>query len=580
MVLQPSRFPPYRGVVHLALIVAAAGCITERDKRKLDLGVSPMAGPLADSAAYRDTIGAYTYYDGLRPMRVRGYGLVVGLGKNGSRDCPRDIYDALVQTLYKRYRFSSSTVGVAGITPEQMIDDLDTAVVAVQGDIPPGAVKGSRFDVAVVALPGTQTKSLAGGRLFGLDLEMFRATSETTSIPGQRLAWAEGPVFQNPFSGGEAATEGSPLEGVVIGGGTVLQDRRIRLVLLEPSYQRARQVQDRINAHFPGPQKTADAISPSFVQLRVPEEFHGDTAHFLSLVRALYLPNDPRFQATRAQALAEEVVAPSSPHALIALAWEGLGRAALPELDKLYAHPKDHVSFHAAAAGIRLDDPLAADAMAVHAADPQCAFRFQAIRALGWARSIAGAGNALQRLLDDADPRAQTEAYEALAERGDVAIRSIDVGEDNFVLDLVPAERSNLIYVKRADRRRIALFGKDIQCTPPVLYRSPDGSLTVTAQESDTQLTLIRVVVSAGAVSPPIEAPFDVPALIRLLGSEAGVDGDDKAVGLGLDYAAVVRALYHLCQDGSINAKLVFEQPNAAELFGPPRQEERPESDL
>jgi hypothetical protein len=561
-------------------LLTAAGCVSEQGRKKLDLGVSPMAGPLADSAGYRDTIGAYTYYEGLRPMRVRGYGLVVGLGLNGSRDCPRNIYDQLVQSLYKRYAFSTPTVGVESVTPERMIDDLDTAVVMVQGDIPPGASKGTRFDVAVMALPGTQTKSLEGGRLFGMDLEMFRTVSETSSIPGQRLAWAEGPVFQNPFSGGDAATQGSALDGVVIGGGVALQDRRVRLVLIEPSYQRARQVQDRINAHFPGPQKTAEALSPSYVQIRIPEEFRDDAAHFLALVRALYLSADPQFQSIRAKALADEFGRPQAPFALISLALEGLGRAALPELDRLYASPKDHVGFFAAAAGLRLDDNLAADAMAAHAGDPKCEFRFHAIRALGEARTIAGTAMSLRGLLHDEDPRVQAAAYEALLARGDTSIDSRPVGEDNFSLDFVPTERSSFIYVKRTGARRIALFGRNPRLTPPLLYRAPDGSVTITAQNGDTALTLLRVAVPSGAVSPPITAPLDVASLIRLLGSTAGVDADGNATGLGLGYGSIARALYHLCEDGAASAKLILEQPNAAELFGPARDQERPESEL
>ena len=51
-------------------------------------------------------------------------------------------------------------------------------------------------------------------------------------------------------------------------------------------------------------------------------------------------------------------------------------------------------------------------------------------------------------------------------------------------------------------------------------------------------------------------------------------------MGLGLDYGAVVRALYYLCQDHAINAKFILEQPNAAELFGPARPAGRPESEL
>ena len=49
---------------------------------------------------------------------------------------------------------------------------------------------------------------------------------------------------------------------------------------------------------------------------------------------------------------------------------------------------------------------------------------------------------------------------------------------------------------------------------------------------------------------------------------------------LGLDYGAVVRALYFLCRDGCINEKFMLEQPNPAEMFGPARPQGRPESEL
>src|SRR3972149_6195278 len=94
------------------LLCSIGGCsefLWGRDKKgKVDLGVAAREGPLAKSAAYRDTIGARTYYEGMRPMRVRGYGLVVGLGKNGSRDCPRPIYGRIVPSLYKHHRFFST----------------------------------------------------------------------------------------------------------------------------------------------------------------------------------------------------------------------------------------------------------------------------------------------------------------------------------------------------------------------------------------------------------------------------------------------------------------------------------------
>jgi flagellar basal body P-ring protein FlgI len=557
------------------------GCVWEHEnKQRLDVGVAAIPHALANSAAYRDTIGAITYYEGLGPMRVRGYGLVVGLGKNGSADCPRPVYERLVQTLYKHHCFSSSVVGVKEITPEQLIADLDTAVVIVQGEIPPAAVDGTPFDVHVMALPGTQTKSLRGGRLYTTELEVFRPLPSGVSITGQVMATASGPIFLNPFADGDSATKANPLEGTIGGGGVATKARRIRLVLTEPSYRSAQKIQDRINARFPGPSKTADAISPSFVQLHMPPEFHDDTGHFLSLVRSLYLTRDPQFETGRARALAEELAHSAAPHAQIAWCLEGLGRAAVPALAELYTHPKDDVSFHAAVAGLRLQEHIACDAMTMHAENPRSAFRFQAIRALAEAKGMAPAGIALRKLLNDDDPRVQIAAYEALVQRGDATIGSRRVAKDNFTLDYVPSSRSNFIYVKRAGERRIALFGDGLRCSPPVLYRAPDGSVTINANVGEEELIVLRAFTATRAMSPPIPAPFELRGLIALLGGDAAVDARGEAVGLGLDYGAVVRALYHLCQSQAVNARFILEQPNAAELFGPAKPEGRLESEL
>lgn len=558
-----------------------AGCAADGESdKKIPLGVDPSMGAFANSAAYRDTIGAYATFEGLTPMRVRGYGLVVGLGKSGSRDCPPNVYKRLVQHLHKRHRFSSTLIGVRTVSPEALIGRLDTAVVLVQAEIPPAAVRGERFDVTVSVLPGTQTKSLRGGRLFATDLEMYRQVSAAAILTGQTLAHAAGPVFLNPFSDEDSATQTNPLQGLVIGGGVATVDRRVRLVLTEPSYRRVRQIQDRINAHFPAARKVADAVSPSFVRLTIPEEYHTHTGHFLALARSLYLSRDPARSAMNARALAAELTDPTAPHAQIALALEGLGQAALSVIDPLYAHQSESVSFHACVAGLRLGDHIASDTMALHAGDPTCPHRFQAIRALAEAEGMAGAAMSLRRLLHDEDPRIQVAAYEGLVERGDPTIDSTLLGGDNFRLDRIVTERSNLVYVKRGASRRIALFGKDLRCSPPVLYRSSDGGVTINANPGDEHLTLLRMVVASGSMSPPVPVPFELPALIELMGREAEIGHDGEILGLGVDYGGVVRALYHLCRDQSVNAKFVLEQPNVADLFGPPRPTGRPESDL
>lgn len=568
-----------RGCLLIGLLIAT-GCVwVEENPGDIDLGVSPKLGTFANSAAYKDTIGAYTYYEGLRSMRVRGYGLVVGLGKNGSRNCPRNVFDHLVETLYKKHPSAMRIVGEQVVSPEKLIRDIDTAVVMVQGDIPAAAVEGTRFDVAVLAIPGTQTVSLRGGTLYSTDLRVFTTVATGVSLTGQVLATASGPTFQNPFSENQAATRSTKLEATLLGGGRAIKDRRIRLVMLEPSYQRARQIQNRINSHFPGTTRTASAMSPSYVQLHIPEEFVDDTAHFLGLVRALYLSSDPRTNALRARTLAKEWQKADAPHGQIALAFEGMGRAALPVLEDLYPHHDHDVSFHAAAAGLRLGDHVASDTMIAHAQDQTCPLRHRAIRALGRTRGMGGATMTLRNLLHDSDPRIRVEAYESLLRRDDSSIRSQAVGVNQFMLDMVSTDEKGFVYATRHGSQRIALFGRNLTLRPPLFYRSSNGSLTLTARENDDHIIALRVVVGTGSTSPPIKAPFALKDLIPLLGNDAEVDIDGKVLGLGLDFTTVVNAIYHLARDGALAEPFILQQPENEGLVRPRKIPQRPESE-
>jgi hypothetical protein len=569
-----------RSVLLTAGLSVLCGCpfIWEtQDHTKLELGVDPQISALAKSFAYRDTVGAYTYYAAMNALPVRGYGLVVGLGKNGSKTCPRPIYERLVQDLTKRHDFSGPVVGVTSITPERIIQDEDTAVVLVEGEVPAASLKGGRFDVSVRVVPGTETRSLRGGRLFSTDLRLFHAAGPGAVISGKVIARAAGPLFSNPFSDDESATRSNPLEALVVRGGAATEDRHVTLVLGDASYSRAKQIQDRINAQFPGDRKAADAISPSFIYINVPEEYRDEPSHFLALVRSLFLSRDPTFEATRARQLSEEILHADAPHANIALCFESLGRTALPELNRLYAHERDYVSFYVAAAGLRLGDHVAADAMALHAGNPASPYRLRAITALGRAPSFASARMTLRTLLEDEDARIRVAAYEELARMGDVAVDSVELAEDNFHLDRVSSKRPPFIYVKRSGERRIALFGGPIEAAPPLFYRAPEGSFLMDGRVGQDHLTLLRVTPN-GEMSPQVRAEPDIYRLIELMGSEAGMNGDE-VTGLGLDYGAIVRALYHLCADGAIEAEFVLEQPLTESVLTSARAVGRRESE-
>jgi len=529
--------------------------------------------------AIEGTIASVAYVRGLRKMRVRGYGLVVGLGRNGSRDCPPQIRRYLVQEVAKRYRLG--TVGSdTDVTPEKLIADLDTAVVLITGAIPAAAQRGARFDVQVQALARSQTRSLAGGRLYTCQLKLASSTGAEKLAEERTLAIARGPVFVNPFAEeAEGSPNGQRHRGLVLGGGVLKEPRRLQLVLLSPSYQMAARVRNRINERFGDNPKIADAISPSLINLRIPPQWVGREKHFLTLVMHLCLYDDAGAIEKRAAELAEEIFQPASAGADISLVWEGIGRTVLPVIRPLYAHRNRRASFYAARAGYRLGDEMAPAVLARHARDPGSSYRLEAIEVLGELRR-GSAANVLEGLLADEDQRVRLAAYEALARLGSSKVESSQVGEDNYVLDWVDCEGGGMIWARRSKQQRIAVFGGAMWCLPPVFYTAADGALTISAEPGAGQLTLVRRTPFAGLVSEPIRASLSVKKLIQMLGSDAGLNDDGRVNGLGLSYAQVLEALSHLCRNGAIPAVFMLEQPSVADALGPVEPMGRPESEF
>ncbi|MCK4659076.1 MAG: flagellar basal body P-ring protein FlgI [Phycisphaerae bacterium] len=564
----------WAGVVVLGMMHLACD-----NKKKGEL-VPGTANPLIHSKAFQDTISEVAWVEGLRRMRVRGYGLVAGLGTRGSKECPPKVRRHLLQEMYKMDRFAKGGRDALPITPEQILGDRDTAVVIVEGEIPAAVPSGTRFDLTVRALPGTQTTSLEGGRLYTCNLRIQRDTS-AGSITGQILATAAGPVFINPWSQSpSAATKADPRLGTILGGGTLNKDRRIRLVLEHPSYRRAVAVARCINTRFPAHKKVADGQSPAHIKLHIPSHYAKKPKHFLELVRHLYLPTPPGFLDRRAAELAQEIISPDAPHRDIALAFEGIGRTTLALLQKLYADPHDHASFHAAVAGLQLEDPVAVGPIIAHARDLRSPYRLAAVKALAQAKDMYRTTAALRSLLDDPDPRVRVLAYEGLYTRGDKTVVSTILGKDNFVFDVVHSSAGNLVYAKRTHERRIALFGDGITCLPPLFFCDEEGLITVTADEDARQLTLLRKTPFSNRVSPPISVSLGVEDLVPMLGDDPVVKEGKLVRGLGVSYSLVVKVLADLCRTNAINADFMLEQASVPEIFGPLPKTGRGESDM
>ncbi|MFQ5424213.1 MAG: flagellar basal body P-ring protein FlgI [Phycisphaerae bacterium] len=570
-------------------IVAGTGCFEPEEWHRWwsqlgDRGSQPTADPRPEpkSAALRGTISPLVTVSGLRLNRVRGYGLVANLVDTGGSDGPEIVRKHLAKEMRRR-----QPLGAAAIPADEILEDRDTSIVEVTGLIPAIAERGTRFDLAIRAM-GEQTRSLAGGHLFLCDLVRFSETPRGI-ISGKTMATAMGPVFISPFGHDrKAATKMDPRVGVVLGGGTVKEPRKLRLILNTPSYGIARQIQRRLNDRYGTLTPVADAISGSLIDIHVPPKYKRHKEGFLDLILHTTLRSDRTFLEARARALAKEITHPDAAYDAIALAWEALDeQVTLPVVRSFYTHPAPAVSYYAGRTGMHLGDVPGMEVVARHARDSASVFRLQAIEELGWAAyKMFGAGEHLSKLVDDPDVRARIGAYRALRDHDHHTIQSTVLDQDNMILDVVDSSGPFLIYVQRSTAPRIALFGKHMACRPPLLYpdttetEAPwDALVTLHADPDATELTLQRWNRSNRKISAPLPCPLNVVALIRYLGDTPRPGPDGELMGMGVPYSKIVDILFRLCQSKAIGATFEVERPRVTENLIFRRQRRRPESE-
>ncbi|TWT41081.1 flagellar basal body P-ring protein [Phycisphaerae bacterium RAS1] len=572
-----------------AMLLLLAGCSDgtfDFGRKPADPPSPPAPRPITQDPILADTIAAQALMTSATGLRVRGFGLVEGLGTNGSGDCPPTIREYLVEFMSKEYSPTGPGSHKHNFSPDKLIDSPDTAVVEVTAVIPAGAPRGTIVDLQVQAIPGTSTRSLEGGLLLPCELRIFDASASGKGmLAGRVMARANGPIFVNPFAGASESRTGTsdPRRGFVLGGGRSIAEREVQLQLVEPSYAMARRIQDRINARFGAVPRTADATSKGFVTLHTPAVYMRRPERFLQLVTHVYLPDGDAYRDRALLNLSQRLAEPDARYDDISLAFEAIGKTAIPSLQRLYTHESEPVSFYATRAGLRLGDAVALGVMSEIALAPQHPQRLPAVRELA-ACNFPQAGIKLAPLLESDDQELRIAAYEALVELRHPAVHTtpfrslLDQNQVNVVLDVVQSSGRPLIYVRRSRVPRIAVFGDATPVATPVFYSHPDDEVTLVSEEGATDLTVF----ARGRKSRQLSEKLRVsPRVVDLISAMADVPLKNEAGhtrGLGLPYARVVQVLKTLTDDGSIPARLLLEQPTLVELLGPTPEVDRPEA--
>lgn len=543
-------------IVGLSASLACCGCEL---KEKLAAVRSRKPEKLAPPPHVEGTVAEFAALLGGGPLPVQGYGLTVGLGRSGSAEIPPHLHKHLTQVLLK-HKVNSPTAGTDVLTPERMLRDMDTAVVLVGAAIPPGAPVGTRFDISVVALSKSATRSLDGGTLMPTDLRLAVGGIAMPGGPTRALASADGSIFVNPFIDPTKPAEAVKRRaGRIIGGGRVKRARPIRLRLRQADYARCDLIQRRINERFQRSQRVANALSPSTIGITIPRAWRGDYKHFLRLVTHLPLRAGPGVWEAHARKIAAAMVMPDAEHDDLALVWEAMGRQVVPLARDLYTSKRPSVAFHAARTGLRLGDEMAATVMLRFAKRAGSPFQTAAIEELGWRRELAHVLPQLRTLVDDESESVRVAAYEALLKHGDRSmVRCTDVS-GLFRLDVVRSTRNYVVYATRAGEPKIVLFGRDMAVAKPIFFNPPDDLVTINARSQDEKLAVFRKIPRTGTYSDTFHIDFSVEKLITTLGSLPDRGSDGKIVGMGLTHGQVVGVLYRMCRQGDICAKFALQ---------------------
>jgi len=475
-----------------------------------------------------------------RPLLVEGYGIVAGLPGTGSAQCPPAVRGYLMQYILRQLPKGHS------LSVDEFISSNDTAVVRIFGFIPPAAVKGERFDVWIEALAGTQTSSLADGRLYTAELKII-ARYGAGQRSSRALAIASGQVFMDTIGGQQVDLR----SGYVLNGGEVLNDYKIRLSLREPDYKSANIIRNRLNERF-GPD-TAQAVSEVTILLNIPTEYRQRRADFIALVKATYIGRTSQLTKKRISYYVRRLAtSPEEDASEVAL--EAIGRQALEKLPILLNSSNEEVRFRAARCILRLGSNEGLETLQKMAFDRESPWRIAAIKAIGTTAERNDAISTLSTLLGDKDFDVRYASYEQLCRLDDISVtRKLIAGD--FYLDTVNRPGPKVIYVSRSGSPRIVLFGGVIRCEDKFYVESADGNIILDASEQSVSI-IRKNPRRPGLVGPALKVSSEIADIITALSEKPVIEQErTQWAGLGVSYSETIAILEQMVAKGAVKAE-------------------------
>jgi hypothetical protein len=483
------------------------------------------------------TIGSLTKVYVPEPVPAEGLGLVVGLEGTGSTECPPQVRAYLRQYILRQLPARTR------LDVDEFINSPNTAVVSVQGVIPAIASKNQYFDVQVTALPGTQTTSLDGGRLYTAELKMMGSLGVKTRI----LADAEGPVYIDKIGNGRVDKK----TGYILAGGKVLDEYKIILTLNKPDFRMANRIRNRINGRFDD--AAAKAVSSDRVEFVVPPKYKEQKQRFVSIVTAMYLTQEPVINTERIDTYVKGLSGSQDKYSN-EVALEAIGKECLDELGVLLKSSDEKTRLHAGRCMLNLGSDAGLVALRQIALDKESAHRVEALESITMGAKRNDALSLSQKLLRDDDFRMRLAAYEQLRKLEDVAVTQEFIGR-NFYLEQVTQTELKTVFVSRSGQPRIVLFGAPIYCSGNIFVESGKGDVIINAPSGQKYVDIIRKHPKRPSVITRLKSSFEIGDIIRTLCDEPVQEGEKGRGGLGVSYADAAALLKQMCDMGVVKAE-------------------------
>jgi len=488
------------------------------------------------------TIGDLAEVVAFNPIPVKGIGLVVGLAGTGSAECPPATRDYLRQYILAQVGQKKT------VNPDMMINSMDTAVVLVEGFIPAGAVKQEAFDVRVTALAGTQTTSLADGRLYTTELKLVGRIEEVLTA-SKTLALAAGPIYIDNI----AEPKPDLRIGYILGGGKATQDYQLLLAIFKPDFRTAAAIRNRINERFG--RDTATATSENSIFLNLPDEFKDRKQRFIELVRSLYISTTAVAEDRQIYWLTQKLqTEPEKEKYETGL--EALGKPAVNKLLPLLESDDAQTRFSTARCLLNIGNNRALKCLRDFAQDTTSSLRIPAIKAIGDTAEKQDIIAIMNRLVRDDDFNVRYIAYKYLAEFDDASIVRTAIAQD-FYIDQVIQLASKTVYVSRKDEPRIVLFGAPIDCEKDIFIESDDGQIIINALPDEKRISIMRKNPVTGELMGPLKTSYRLADVIKTLGDEPAPEDEKQRPGLGAPYSQIVELLKKMCEKGAVKAEFI-----------------------